>query len=180
MTTSSSPWEQTFSELFAPSVKKYQQGHHQAAGLVDAQGQEFLRSIGYTDQEFFDFVEDFAKDGQPTLKTALEIAAVRRDYFLQEQKGVFSSHRIVTADLPSKDAQMEGIGWLPRIIPKAVAKLRGEMPPDLMYDCGGDRKFFRTHGIDPAEFLRQTWKAEGDAARIISWVKNKIGAGKSA
>jgi hypothetical protein len=176
----SSSWEQTFSDLFALSVKKYQQGHQKAAGLVDAHAQEFLRSIGYTEQEFFDFVEDFAKDGQPTLEIALEIAAVRRDYFLQEQKGQFSSHRIDMADLPSKDAQVEGIGWLPRIIPKALAKLRGEMPPDLMYGCGGDRKFFRTNQIDPAELLRQAWKAQGDTNRIVSWVKNQVTAGKGA
>ncbi len=171
MSDSSITWKQTFSDLFAPAVKKYQQGHQQAEGLLDEAGQKFLRSIGYTDQEFFDFVEDFAKGGEPTLDTALAIAAVRRDYFLQEQNGVFSSQRIVTAELPSKDAEVEGIGWLPRLIPKAEAKLRGEMPPDLMYCCGGDRKFFRTHQIDPAEFLRQTWKAQGDHEGLVSWIK---------
>jgi hypothetical protein len=169
---SASSWEQTFSDLFAPAVEKYRQGHQKAHGLVDRKGEEFLRSIGYTEQEFFDFVEDFAKGGEPTLPTALAIAAVRRDYFLQEQKGEFSTRRIAMADLPSKDAEVEGIGWLPRLIPKAEAKLRGEMPPELMYGCGGDRKFFRGNGIDPAEFLRQTWKANGDSAKIVEWVKS--------
>jgi hypothetical protein len=170
------PWEETFTRLFHPAVKKYQAGHQKAAGLVHTAGAEFLRSIGYTEQEFFDFVEDFAKGGEPTLQTALEIAAVRRDYFLQEQNGRFSSHRIAMADLPSKDAQVEGIEWLPRLIPKAEAKLRGEMPPDLMYGCGGDRKFFRRYGIDPAEFLRQTWQAHGDSAKIVAWTRSNIAA----
>ena len=49
---------------------------------------QFLATIGYSEQEFFDFVEDFAKGGEPTLETALAIAEVRRDYFLREQKGV--------------------------------------------------------------------------------------------
>ena len=71
-------------------------------------------------------MEDFAKGGDPDLATALEIAAVRSDYFLHEQKGEFSTHRISVDALPSKDADVEGIGWLPRIIPKAEAKLRGE------------------------------------------------------
>jgi hypothetical protein len=171
MSDSSFAWEKTFSELFTPAVEKYRQGHQKAAGLVDIQGQQFLQSIGYTEQEFFDFVEDFAKGGAPTPETAIKIASVRRDYFLNEQKGVFSKHQISMDDLPAKDAEIEGIGWLPRIIPKAEAKLRGEMPPDLMYGCGGDRKFFNAHQIDPAEFLRKVWSAKGNQAEIVTWVK---------
>ena len=170
-TPASAAWQQTFSHLFHASVKKYQAGHQKAAGLVGEKDAAFLGTIGYTEQEFFDFVEDFAKGGEPTLDTALKIADVRRDYFLNEQKGQRSTHEIDMAALPSKDAEVEGIGWLPRLIPKAEAKLRGEMPPDLMYGCGGDRKFFRTNGIDPAELLRQVWKAGGDKDVVVGWVK---------
>jgi hypothetical protein len=170
---SSSSWQDTFSDLFTRSVEKYRVGHQKPSGLINDDGQGFLRAIGYTEQEFFDFVEDFAKGGEPTLTTALEIAAVRRDYFLNVQKSSFSGRRISMADLPSKDAEVEGIGWLPRLIPKAEAKLRGEMPPDLMFGCGGDRKFFRTHQIDPAEFLRQVWKADGEEKEIVAWVKER-------
>lgn len=166
-----STWEQTFATLFHPAVAKYQQGHQKASGLVNAEGVAFLKSIGYTEQEFFDFVEDFARGGEPTLETALAIAAVRRDYFLTEQKGVASSHLIDMGKLPAKDAELAGIGWLPRIIPKAEAKLRGEMPSDLMYGCGGDRKFFKNNQVDPAGFLRTVWKAHGNQAEIIDWVK---------
>jgi hypothetical protein len=169
----SAPWEQTFSSLFEASVKKYHAGHQKAAGLVDEKDAAFLATIGYTIQEFFDFVEDFAKGGEPTLDTALKIAAVRRDYFLNEQGGVRSKHAIDMAKLPSKDAQADGIGWLPRLIPKAEAKLRGEMPSDLMYGCGGDRRFFRENKVDPAELLRVTWKAAGNHAEIIAWVKKQ-------
>jgi hypothetical protein len=164
-------WEQTFSRLFQASVEKYQAGHQKAAGLVDEKGAEFLASIGHTGQEFFDFVEDFSRGGEPTLETALKIARVRRDYFLTVQNGTRSHHTISMSDLPSKDAEVEGIGRLPRLLPKAEAKLRGEMPPDLMYGCGGDRKFFRTHQIDPAEMLRKVWAAQGNQAEIIAWVK---------
>jgi hypothetical protein len=171
MSDSSIHWQEPFGKLFTAGVQKYRAGHQKAAGLVDEQGRIFLESIGYTEQEFFDFVEDFAKGEEPTLKTALEIAAVRRDYFLQVQAGRRSLQVISMSDLPSKDAEIEGIGWLPRIIPKAEAKLRGEMPPDLMYGCGGDRKFFRTNGIDPAEFLRQVWRANGSQKAVVDWVK---------
>jgi hypothetical protein len=166
-------WEQTFATLFQGAVEKYQQGHQKADGLVDEKGRTFLSSIGHTEQEFFDFVEDFTRGGEPTLETALKIAAVRRDYFLKEQNGVASKHRISMDQLPSKDAEVEGIGWLPRLLPKAEAKLRGEMPPDLMFGCGGDRKFFRTTGIDPAEFLQKVRAAQGDSTKVISWVKSR-------
>ncbi|HUB67312.1 MAG TPA: DUF5069 domain-containing protein [Candidatus Methylacidiphilales bacterium] len=171
MSKNTPSWENEFTTLFNQAIEKYRQGHQKAPGLVDITGKIFLQSIGYTEQEFFDFIEDFAGKGEPTLETALAIAAVRRDYFLQEQKGKTSSHVIDMDKLPSKDAEVDGIGWLPRLIPKAEAKLRGEMPPELMFGCGGDRKFFRAHQIAPAEFLRQVWKAHGDHSQVISWVK---------
>jgi hypothetical protein len=171
MTNTASTWEQRFADLFHRSVEKYRAGHQKAQGLVDAAGQNLLLSIGCTEQEFFDFVEDFAKGGEPTLESTLAIASVRHDYFYREQKGQASPHRISMADLPAKDAEVDGIGWLPRLIPKAEAKLRGEMPAELMYGCGGDRKFFRTHQLDPADFLRQVWRARGDKEQIVSWVK---------
>jgi hypothetical protein len=168
---STTSWETTFADLFHASVVRYKSGHEKAAGLMDAEGKKFLGSIGYTEQEFFDFVEDFSRGGEPTLETALKIAAVRRDYFLNVQGGKPSSHLIDMSKLPSKDATVEGIGWLPRILPKAEAKLRGEMPADLMYGCGGDRRFFRENHVDPAEFLRRVWEAKGDHAPVIAWVK---------
>jgi hypothetical protein len=172
-TISSTSWKDNFSDLFHRSVAKYRAGHRQAVGLVDAEGEKFLHSIGYNGQEFFDFIEDFSKDGVPELPTALAIAAVRRDYFLDEQKGAFSAHRLSMASLPAKDEELEGIGWLPRIIAKAQAKLKGEMPPELMYSCGGDRRFFQTHHVDPAEFLRQVWQTDGAAKKIAAWVKGQ-------
>jgi hypothetical protein len=166
-------WEQRFSKLFQNAVTKYREGHQKAEGIVDEKGRTFLASIGHTVQELFDFVEDFAKAGEPTLETALKIASVRRDYFLQKQNGNPSPHRISMDALPSKDAAIDGIVWLPRLIPKAEAKLRGEMPPDLMYGCGGDRKFFKTHKLGAAEFLRKVWEAGGNQAEIVAWVKAK-------
>ena len=131
--TDSANWQQTFSQLFHSAVEKYKSGHHQATGLVDASGTKFLRSIGYTEQEFFDFVEDIVKWDEPTLETALAIATVRRDYFLQVQKGDFSDRRIAMADLPSKDAQVEGIEWLPPAHPqgRGEAARRDAARPDV-------------------------------------------------
>lgn len=164
-------WEQRFSRLFNTSVERYRGGHQKAAGMVDDKGIKFLASIGHTEQEFFDFVEDFAKAGEPTLETALKIAAVRRDYFLKVQNGNRATRMISMEKLPAKEASVEGVVWLPRLLAKAEAKLRGEMPPELMYGCGGDRRFFKEHRIDPAEFLRRVWSAQGNHAEVIAWVK---------
>ena len=57
-------------------------------------------------------------------------------------------------DLPSMGASLGGFRWLPRLMAKAHAKLRGEMPPELMYGCGGDRPFLKQLGIHPADFLK--------------------------
>ncbi len=73
--------------------------------------------------------------------------------------------------LSPKSAQLGGIEWLPRIIEKAQAKLRGEMPPELMYGCGGDRAFLREHGIHAADFLREVWAAGNDTGRILDFVR---------
>ena len=78
---------------------------------------------------------------------------------------------IVMEDLPAKEATLEGIAWLPRLIQKARAKLRGEMTADLMYDCGGDRRFFEEYGLHPADFLRVVWAADGDAQKILRYVR---------
>jgi predicted dehydrogenase len=166
-------WEQRFSKLFQGAVEKYREGHPKASGLVDEKGLKFLATIGQNEQELFDFVDDFVNQGEPSLESVLRIATVRRNYFLKEQNGIPSPHRISMDNLPPKDAEVEGIRWLPRLIPKAEAKLRGEMPPDLMYGCGGDRDFFNTHLIDAAEFMRKVWETNGNQADIVAWVKSK-------
>jgi hypothetical protein len=66
---------------------------------------------------------------------------------------------------------VDGIVWLPRILPKTRAKLRGELPASMMYGCGGDRRFFKENDILPAEFLALVWRAADDDGAIIAWVK---------
>ena len=78
--------------------------------------------------------------------------------------------------MPAKTDAVRGIEWLPRLIPKAKAKPRGELPSSLMYSCGGDRRFFRGHDILPAEFLSLVWRNENNDAAIIDWVARRIAA----
>ena len=101
------------------------------------------------------------------------ICEARRDYFFTTQKAQPSDARLDPATLPPKDASLRGINWLPRIIPKAIAKLRGELPDEIMYNCGGDRRFFKANNIHPAEFLRVAWAYQDNIDKIIDWVQSR-------
>lgn len=168
-------WDSYFVELFDACVDEYDEGNQDYETWFSDEDQEFLKAIGYREREFFDFVEDNVSSGgeDPTAITALLIAAVRRDYLMTIQKGVTSTKVIAPSDLPAKTAEMDGIVWLPRIIAKARAKLRGEMDPDTMFGCGGDRAFLSKHDIHPADFLRVVWAAGSDDAKILDYVKSK-------
>jgi hypothetical protein len=165
-------WNAQFMELYHRCVRHYRGGNADFESYYAKRDREFLRSIGYKPRELFDFVEDFVDEGEPDETTALLVAGVRRDYLHIEQDGVRSDHEITAADLPTFGDLLDGIPYLPRILTKARAKLRGELDPDLMYGCGGDRKFLREHGgIHPADFLRAVWRAGNDEAAMIGFVR---------
>jgi hypothetical protein len=136
----------------------------------------FLAANGLTAQHLYDYAEDYTSGGEPAWNTALAIEHVRRDYFLNVQGGQPSKTVLDEAKLPAKTDAVRGIAWLPRIIPKTRAKLRGELPASLMYCCGGDRKFFKEHDIHPAEFLSLVWRHERNDTAIIDWVVRRRAA----
>ena len=164
-------WPKTLRELFEDGLEAYRAGKQDAQTMFNDTQRDFLDAIGATPQGIFDFVEDTSYGGEPGFETTLLITAVRREYFLSVQKCQRSTRVIDMDKLPSKSAQLGGIEWLPRIIEKAQAKLRGEMPADLMYGCGGDRAFLREHGIHAADFLREGWAAGNDTKRILEFVR---------
>ena len=102
---------------------------------------------------------------------------LHHNYFLNVQNGVSSKVVLDEARLPAKTDTAKGIEWLPRIIPKAKAKLKGELPASLMYCCGGDRRFFKAHDILPAEFLGVVWRNGDKDAATVDWV---VARGKGA
>ncbi|MBA4150580.1 MAG: DUF5069 domain-containing protein [Verrucomicrobia bacterium] len=174
-------WPETFREIYDRAVAKYRSGTKSAAALFSDEDKASLATLGCKPQELFDFVEDFVRDNEPSFEIVLLIAAVRREYFLVMQNGVPSEQLLDMDALPPKSAELAGIRWLPRVIEKAKAKLRGEMPDDLMYGCGGDRPFLESVNIEPSEFLRLVWSAEDDTQKIVDYViksrdQNKSGA----
>lgn len=167
-------WNEQFLELFDRCLARYQNGDSDFSNYYSPDDLSFLSSIGYKPRELFDFVEDLADEGQPTGSTALLVAAVRRDYFQVMQKGEHSSHEITAKDLPTFGDELAGFRYLPRIITKARHKLRGELDPDIMFGCGGDRNFLNNHGqIHLADFLRQVWSAGDDDAKIAAYVQEQ-------
>ncbi|MFT6179633.1 MAG: hypothetical protein ACJAQT_000880 [Akkermansiaceae bacterium] len=166
-------WNDKFLELFRRCLSAYQGGNEDFSSYYTPDDLSFLASIGYKPRELFDFVEDFADEGTPAESTALLVAAVRRDYFLVSQNEKTSEKEILKNDLPSFGEEFDGIAYLPRIIAKATAKLRGELHPDVMFSCGGDRKFLRENGdIHPADFLRHVWSADGETEKLAEFVRN--------
>lgn len=165
-------WNDRFLELFDRCVELYRAGNTDYTIYYSAEELQFLESIGYKPREFFDFIEDFCDEGSPSASTALLIAAARRDYFIVIQERETSTRVVTPDDLPTFGDTLDGIPYLPRIIAKAEAKLKGELDPDIMFGCGGDRKFLREHGdIEPADFLRHLWAANGDYELVAEWVR---------
>lgn len=159
-----------FRALYDKAVGLYAKGQRGADSYFTADENAWLASEGLTAQNLYDYAEDQNGYGEPGFDQALTIEAIRRDYFLNVQGGRASSTVLDEAKMPSKSETAQGIEWLPRIIPKAKAKLRGELPSSLMYCCGGDRKFFKAHDILPAEFLSLVWRSAADDAAIVNWV----------
>jgi hypothetical protein len=164
-------WAGNFRDLFEDGMDAYRAGKQDAASMFSDEQVMALRDIGSTAQEIFDFVEDTYLAGEPGVETSLLITAVRREYFFSVQHSRPTGRTIDMDALPGKEEKLGAIEWLPRIIEKAKAKLRGEMPPELMYCCGGDRAFLREHGIHPADFLREVWAAGDDDERILDFVR---------
>ena len=164
-------WDSQFCELFERCLARYRSGDTDFTGYYSDEDASFLTSIGYKPREFFDFVEDFGDGGEPSLTTAVMIASVRRDYLRVVMDGQLSDHEVTPDQLPPKDSVLEGFVWLPRILVKARAKLRGELHPDIMFSCGGDRRFLRENDVAPADFLRAVWAAGDDDAKVVAYLQ---------
>jgi hypothetical protein len=145
-----------FSDAYDKAVDLYTRGQRGAATYFSAEEKAWLSANGLTPQHLYDYAEDQNNAEEPGYDHALGIELVRRDYFLNAQGGVPSARVLDEAGLPAKAEQVQGIEWLPRLIPKAKAKLRGELPATLMYL--------------PSEFLSLVWRHEADDGQIIAWV----------
>lgn len=166
-------WTQSFRLLHEKAELQYRKGNREPESYFSDSEKAELTSIGLRPGHLYDFAEDFVGSGEPDWSTSLLISAVRRDYFLYIQGGEVSVDLKVvrTQDLPERKAEMEGIPWLPRILTKARAFLEGSLCPEVMYFCGGDRNFLRTHDLHPADFLRAVWGAGARDEKVLAFVR---------
>lgn len=170
-------WNDRYLTLFDRSTASYRSGEKNFENHYTGEDLAFLCTIGCRPREFFDLVEDFCDEGEPSPSTAVLVAAVRRDYFLTVQHGVSPAANtplLTRETVPGFGLELDGMPYLPRILAKARAKLRGGLDPDLMYGCGGDRNFLHKHGdIHPADFLRHVWAVGDDTAKLVNWIKRQ-------
>jgi len=166
-------WIPKFRTLFEHKITSYKKGMRHADGMFSSEEKDFLLALGATPQEIYDFVEDWCEDGEPELEMAIAITKIRRDYFLKEQQGQYSKIAKNTDLFPPREASLAGLEWFPRIIEKASANLRGELPVDLMYGCGADRRFLKKVNVNPDEFLQRVWEAGDDVGHIVTLVADR-------
>src|SRR5688572_9493137 len=164
-------WKLEFRKVWDRGVAAWKAGRRSARTMFEAPDVAFLASIGCTAQELFDFVDDSLEYGDFDFETVLAVTAIRRAYFLEVMGGKPTGHCVPMNELPAKATKVDGIPWLPRLIAKARIKLRGEMDPDLMYGCAGDRPFLRDHNMTLPQFLQLVWDKGDDDRAIIDAVK---------
>jgi len=162
------------------AVALYEQGQREAGAFFDEEQTQQLAAIGVTAQEVFDFAEDYHNAGEPSFATFAQIQGLRYYYLTHVQQGSPSQQTVPIDVLPPKDAAYRGITWLPRILTKARAKLRGEIAPEYMYGCGGDRRFCRTHNIDLAELLLFIWQHPDNDDAVADFVLSRNPAAAEA
>ncbi len=165
-------YHQTLKLLWNKGLSDYNAGGRDPGIYLSDVDQAFLKSIGANQQDLYDFVDDSIRYGEPDFETFLMVQSMRFNYFMT----VMKEHPSDTVREPStytpKTAELEDIVWLPRIIEKAKDKLRGELDPDVMYGCGGDREFFKKYKLHPAEFLQLVWNHWEDNQSIVAYLKN--------
>ncbi|MEX1118510.1 MAG: hypothetical protein WEB60_06910 [Terrimicrobiaceae bacterium] len=164
-------WTTGLKAIYDKSVAQYLSGNHDVTSHFSPEETAALAEIGLRPINVFDYAEDFARYQEPSWETFLLVAAARRDYFLHEQQGATSSEVISEAELPAKTDVLDGIPWLPRIIRKAQCFLEGGLCHDIMYGCGGDRRFLKEHAIHAADLLRIVWASRGDDQKVLRYLR---------
>lgn len=168
-------WKSEFQNVWDRAVTAWKAGRRSARTMFSAEDANFLATLGCTPQELFDFVDDSLCCGDFGFDTVLAVTEIRYRYFRDVMNSQPTGRIVPMSELPAKSAEVDGIAWLPRLIVKARIKLRGEMDPDLMYGCAGDRPFLRSHRMTLPDFLQLVWDKGDDDRAIVDAVKAAAG-----
>jgi len=169
-------WKLEFCKVWDRGIAAWKAGRNSAQTMFTPADVAFLAGIGCTAQELFDFVDDSLGYDDVDFESVLAVTAIRREYFLNVMHGKPSGRVVPMSELPAKSAEVDGIAWLPRLIAKARIKLRGELNPDLMYGCAGDRPFLRSHHLTLPQFLQLVRDKGDDDRAIVAAVKKAAAA----
>lgn len=171
-------WKTKFKAVFDRAAAVFENdGGRTPEECIGPEDRAFLESIGCTAQEVYDFVEDCCWSGEPTFEEVLAVTAIQREHFLEARQGAPAERKRSPGEFPAGTDEVAGIPWLPRILAKARAKLRGELPRQLMYGCGGDRPFLRSMGVGLAEFLAAVRAAGDNDQPVIDLLVRRVKRG---
>lgn len=161
------------SRIWEKSVSLYRDGNIDFASFPIDNEHALLTTWGISKIDVFDYAEDWCIYEEPDMLTFILIHYERWSYFSEVQNFMPSVSLLDPCSLPEKSETVNGISWLPRILPKARAKLKGELTAEVMYGCGGDRQFFKENNVHPAKFLRVVRQFEDNDQAIIEWVSDQ-------
>ena len=164
-------FQKRLKEIWQKGYDDYQAGGREPGAYLTEEDQSFLAEIGANQQDVYDATDDCIRYGGPDWETFLAVQVLRFNYFKLIMKGQPGTYIRPIDEYTPKQAEINGIPWLPRIIEKAQHKLRGELEPDVMYGCGGDRDFFQKHNLHAAEFLQLVWNNFDDPQAIAAYLE---------
>lgn len=160
------------SKLWEKSVQLHREGNKSPDTHFSIEEKSELSSLGLGVMDVYDYTEDFVSSEDPDYGTFLLINMERVLYFQEVLQQKPATAQLTGDDLPPKTAAVNDIEWLPRILAKARGKLEGTLSDEIMYGCGGDRRFLRSCGIHPVELLRKVSR-EPDDKQVILWVESR-------
>lgn len=161
----------TLSKIHTWAVEAYRAGQRDADALVMPEHRDFLKRIGVSSQVVKDYAEDFVKHAAPDAATFIAVAEARKQFFHTTQRSIPATRIVQEPELPLREEQWDGIPWLPRIAMKARCFLEGTLCDDVMYGCGGDRRFIAEHHLSLPGFLEIVRGSEGAPEKIVAAVK---------
>lgn len=157
--------------LWDKGVEDYHNGGRVPGAYLTEEEQAFLSEIGANEQDLYDYTDDSIRYGEPDFEMFWAVQSMRFNYFRMIMKNRQGDYTAPMEAYSPKNAEINGIPWLPRIIEKAKRKLRGELNPDIMYGCGGDRQFCKTHNLHLAEFLQLVWTHWDNHQAIAAYIE---------
>ncbi len=162
-----------FAQFHAAAAANYNNGCRTPAGILPEADLADLRRAGISSQILFDYAEDFIRYGAPSAADFAAVAEIRRDVFLRQLDGCWPGSVVPESALPLREAELDGVAWLPRILAKARCFLAGSLCPEVMYGCSGDRRFLAAHNLTLTGFLACVRDAADDPAAVLAAVKTQ-------